>query len=443
MRALRIICLAAAVLLAGCAEVPEEVRDRADNGQRGTVGTEERVDISRINEGTEDVAALLRERGYDEKFKLLRDISPRPVEELYDLTLVPCEGLESFYPEVYASLFGRDFYKDSGSDSLDSLPRWSETGGGAGFCYDDFTDVSPGVVYSGAALTGEEGANPGYLSISSGGFLYYQREDDSLSAPVDPSALPELFQKYIVDAAPLPEESFELQGGGSLTLAEAAERTDRRLAELLGPLGTGQDYRVNCILPYRYSTGKYELYMNIEKAYRGVGFFDQLLTDYEPGERRSKNMCYDAYWEDDSDICSLSAPFGLDRIVSAKPITDGLITLPQALDIMNDFFAPDIQFLVLDLRLVYFCDYDASDVEALEAKDRDQAAMTPEESRDLDCPELTPGREFHAYPVWLMELESPRRAENGAYYNAFDQDSVMVDARTGEVMTFIDRQAVR
>ena len=42
-----------------------------------------------------------------------------------------------------------------------------------------------------------------------------------------------------------------------------------------------------------------------------------------------------------------------------------------------------------------------------------------------------------------MELESPRRAENGAYYNAFDQDSVMVDARTGEVMTFIDRQAVR
>ena len=431
----RLAILAAALLLASCADVPENVKNKKQ-GQEDKVELGSRVTVDRLLEGAEDVSAYIKEKGYEGKFVLDSDVHIELPEKLYELETETVSEAYRHYPEIYSELFGRDFWEDSGVKDFSELPLLSEHQNEHGFFFDDVYDTGDDIMYSDGDV--DPPMYTKYLDISTGGFVYFRDEKDYASDGV----LREIIK---AGSSPLSDREYTLLNGEKCSLGKIAEFTNEKVNTVFGYFGVQYVYRAGMIYPYTDDEGKTCFYIDLEKCYKGVPFCNHMIAEYSVEGRRQFAPVYTAEVDEPLHIYDLNSPFGIDRVISEKELTDGLVSLPLALDIMNNELSPKIELHISDIRLVYMCDYDSSDVDAAEElrKTKTFDELTREEKLLLGDPTLMPGRRYRAYPVWEIRLDRQRKDENGNYLQREACDLIIIDVQTGKLTNYIDKVSQR
>ena len=435
----RLAILAAALLLASCADVPENVKNKKQ-GQEDKTEIGAGVPVNRLLEGIDNISDYITEQGYDAKFVLDNNVNVYIPEALYELETETVADAHLSFPAFYTQLFGEDFYKKSGVSSISELPPYSTKKEGEGFWFDDFTTVGDGIIY-------DDGSdNPGgirsadgsakHLHVSTGGFFYFQYDLEDINGYVS----------EITDAVsePLSEREYTMRNGEAYSLKSAVEFANDKLNSIFGMISDSFTYRVGRIYPtVSDKDGKAWLELDIEKCYEGVSFCNHIIASYDPGAERELQAVYTATIDKPEHFSIISAPFGFDRVTSSSKLDGRLVSLSQALDIMNNELAPKIELHISDIRLMYMSFYDASDIEEAEELYKDHSSMTREQTNALSFPELIPGRKCKAYPVWAFIIDDIQRDSEGHFLEKDNCDMITVDVRTGELTAYIDRIASR
>lgn len=126
-----IAVILAAVVLAGCAQVPQNVKDKygsssAQDTQSSTSSaqdsSDDKVDISQLDEYSAKLKDYVKQKGYDTNFFLPDNLKINSAGELYNFKMKQASGAYEKFPQVYSYCFGSDFAKDSGVSGTDKLP---------------------------------------------------------------------------------------------------------------------------------------------------------------------------------------------------------------------------------------------------------------------------------------------------------------------------------
>jgi len=429
IKVLIVLLTGISLMMTSCADVPDNVKDKKQ-GQEDKVTVSDGVTVDKLLEGAEDIPAYIKAHSYEGKFLLDGDVHIELPEHLYELETETVTDAHLKFPEIYSELFKRDFYTGSGVKELSELPPGSQHHNEDGFFFDDWSNTGDSIIYT------DGGARR--LDVSTGGFMYFL---DEKNYSYD-GALREIIR---AGSTPLPDREFTLLNNEKCSLKAIAEYAESRLNTVFGYFGDQYTYRAGMIYPYTSDNEKTWFYIDMEKCYKGVPFCNQVITDHTSEGRRQFAPIYVAEMDESQHIFDIDCPFGIDRVTSEKELTEGLVSLPQALDIMNNELSPKIELRISDIRLCYMCDYDSEDVDAV-IKLRETAEyqdMSREQQLLLGNPTLLPGRKYTAYPVWEFRLDRQQRDEAGNYLQQEACDIITVDVRTGKLSEYFDKVAQR
>ena len=435
-----VILLSAAALLASCADVPDNVRNKPE-GQDSEVAVGSGVTVDRLLEGAEDVSAYIKEKGYGAKFVLESDVHIDLPEQLYELETETVSEAQLKFPEVYSKLFGRDFYEDSGVKDFSELMHYSEHINEHGYFFDDWSTMGSSIIYAGGDCEPPEYTM--YLDVSTGGFLFFRDERYDTAG-----GLAEIIN---AGSLPLPDREYTFKNGEKCSLKALAENTEKKFNEVLGSFTDQYSYRAGMIYPYTAEDGTCWMYIDMERCYKGVPFCNHIIVDqlygvpepkknYPVEGRMQYAPIYIAEVDEPDHIFDIDCPNGIDKVISETELSGGLVSLPQALDIMNNELSPKIELHISDIRLCYMCDYDSADVEAAfkVRETTNYQDMTKEQQALIGNPTLIPGRRYRAYPVWEFRLDKRLRDKDGFFLQREACDMITVDVRTGELNTYFD-----
>lgn len=423
-----------AMLLVSCAATPENVKNKKQ-GQEGKVEIGDRVTLDRLLEGAEDVSVYIKEHGYEGKFVLDNEIHIDLPEHLYELETETVTDAHLKFPEIYSELFGKDFYKDSGVKDITDLPSHSEHMDDPGFYFDDWSDTGDSIIFTEGGSTNPESKQ--HLDISTGGFMYY----------FDNKNMTDGETKVIFNArsGSLPDTEYIMKNNESCSLNTIVQNTEQRFNTVFDNFTDQFTYRAGRVYPMISEDGTASFYIDMEKYYKGVSFCNHIITDYPVEGRMQYSPIYIAVVDELQHISEIDCPFGTDKVISEKELTEGLVSLPQAFDIMNNELSPKIELHISDIRLAYMCEYDSSDVEAAREllNTKSWQELTREQQQLSGDPTLTPCRKYRAYPVWEFRIDRIQMDENGNYLQREACDLITVDVQTGEFTYYVDKVSIR
>ena len=428
------IFIMALAMLAGCAKAPDGVKSNTENSRTAdnAKNNYKKIAVSELDGESGRLYDYISEQGYEDKFFLDEDIEINSISELYDLTLVEADGFDSYFPELYSYLYGRDFYEDSGVNDIAELPVSELHDGSVSFFrgepygqveYIDTSTIDPD--------------NPGAYTTSMytypNGAMYFENSAEFFPYPH--------FKEYF-SADNIPDKKFKMLDGSEWSLKECAEASVKTFTELYKLYDDDYEFKPFAAIPNETEAGCYfEIVMY--RTYKGVPFSNMRINDPH-SDSRSKMMWYECYYFGKNKLTSLNGSMGTEKITRAERITDKVIPVTSALDILNKELAANIRLEITDISMVYYNEYDSSRyAEAYEKYEiGGNAALSEDEDRllfylDMGC---VPETEFHCYPVWEFRLKREIKPDDDGYYNSdfISGDAVYVNAVTGEVMTFID-----
>ena len=418
------------LLFSACADVPENVKNKKQ-GQEDKVELGSRVTVDRLLEGAEDVSAYIKEKGYEGKFVLDSDVHIELPEKLYELETETVSEAYRHYPEIYSELFGRDFWEDSGAKDFSELPRYSEHINEPGYYFIDITSAGDGVIYSEGGTDSSDLLKR--LTLTSGGFLFYSHDTHIVTGEIN--------EMIKAGGREIPDKKIRMADEKDHTLGELTSAANEQLNSIYGKITDSYEFRVGKLCPYYDNDICSALYIEVEKCYKGVPFCNQLISEYAEEGRRQYAPVYTAMIDETQKITGLESPFGIDKVISEKELSDGLVSLAEAFDIMNNELAPKIKLNISEIRLCYMCDYDSADVDAALSANRE--SLTREQSTAAFDPTLTPGRKYRAYPVWEFIMDKNIPDSKGNYRMKEICDIITVDAQTGKLTNYIDKVSQR
>ena len=128
-----IAVILAAVVLAGCAQVPQNVKDKYGSSTAQDFGTSaassestaytdtEKVDITQLDAYNAKLGGYIKQKGYDKNFFLPDEIKITTPGELYSFKMKQANKAYEKFPQVYSYCFGSDFARDSGVNDISKL----------------------------------------------------------------------------------------------------------------------------------------------------------------------------------------------------------------------------------------------------------------------------------------------------------------------------------
>ena len=388
------------------------------------------VTVDKLLDGAEDISAYIKEKKYDEKFILDNDIRISVPEHLYELETETVSGAHLKFPEVYAALFGKDFYADSGAKELSELPLYSQHLDDPGFFFDDWSTMGNDIIFSGGGSTNPDSKQ--HLDISTGGFMFFKDEKYDTDGDL----------KEIIDcsAGEIPNQVIVMKNNEKSTVRTVVNNIEKKFSDIFTQFGNNYEYRAGRVYSYSSADGTSSLYIDMEKYYKGVPFFNHIIGEYPVEGRRQFAPIYIAEADEPDHIFDIDCPYGVDRVISETELTGGLVSLPSAIDIMNNELSPKIKLNISAARLSYICDFDSADTDAALAmlKEGKKGEMTKEQLNAAGNPTLVPGRKYKAYPVWEFRMDKNRKDENGSYLQREACDIITVDVQTGKMTTYFD-----
>ena len=428
------IFIMALAMLAGCAKAPDGVKSNTENSRTAdnAKNNYKKIAVSELDGESGRLYDYISEQGYEDKFFLDEDIEINSISELYDLTLVEADDFETYFPALYSYLYGRDFYEDSGVKDISELPVSDEYDGSASFFigetygqvqFIDTSNIDPD----------ESGQYTTSMYTYPNGAMYFENNADFFPSPH--------FKEFFT-ADNIPDKKYKMLDGSEWSLKECAEASVKTFTELYQLYDSDYEFKPFVAIPNETEDGVY-FEIVIYRTYKGVPFNNKMINDPHSDEQ-CKMMWYECYWFGKDKLTSLNASMGTEKITRAERITENVIPVTSALDILNKELAANIRLEITDISMVYYNKYDSS--EYAEASEKYEAggndALSENESRLLLYHDMggAPGTEFHCYPVWEFRLKKDIRPDDDGFYreNFIDGEAVYVNAVTGEVMTYMN-----
>ena len=428
------IFIMALAMLAGCAKAPDGVKSNTENSRTAdnAKNNYKKIAVSELDGESDRLNEYISEQGYEDRFFLDEDIEINSVSELYDLTLVQADDFDSDFPKLYGYLYGRDFYEDSGVKDISELPVSDEYDGSASF----FIGETYGQVQF-IDTSNIDPDEPGQYTTSMytypNGAMYYENNAELFPSPH--------FKEFFTGDN-IPDNIYKMLDGSEWSLKECADTSIKTLTELYQLYDSDYEFKPFLAIPNETEEGIYfEIVMY--RTYKGVPFNNNMIYDPQSNEQ-CKTMWYECYYYGRDKLTLLTGVMGTERITRAERITEDVLPVTSALDILNNELAEYIQLEIADISMVYYNEYDSS--EYAEASKKYEAggneALSDNESRLLFYHDMggAPGTEYHCYPVWEFKLKKDLKADDDGYYNSdfMSGDAIYVNAVTGEVMLFID-----
>lgn len=395
------------------------------------INEEKKIPVSEINSNCEKVYDYVSEK-YPKRFYLSDSVHINSVEKLYNLKLRQCSDYSSHFPEIYEALFGSSFENDSGFKDLNSLPNYSEhLEEKLPFCNDDYSLIE-GVFYRDYSTANSILDYATSLNVGKSGFLYYEKDYDYTGSAED--------KEIYLCNTDLPDTKYKMMNGEQYSIRSACDYAECTISKLWDSFDPEFVHRPKSITAEKCDDGRYYYHIDFLKFYKDIPFVDMALRKSDMVGERIKAMHYQAIMYSADTITELDAPYGFEKIVSANEITDKIIPLTYAFDILDKQLAPNMELNISDIKMIYYTEYDSSDAEAAEKLEKNNEKMTKHERLACGFPELVENREYLCYPVWLFVLEE-KAPEN----ERFDTQStrkkcIFINAQTGELVDFLDNR---
>lgn len=432
------VFLAVILSMSSCSFNSDEVNsDKTYNSGDSNKYDAYKVDVSSVNVESENIYSYLTEKGYDQKFVLSEDINVNKIDKLYNIKLKQCHDYEKNFPSIYEKLFDKNFISESGYESIEQLPKLEEDSNEQYTFFFNNASVVEGVSYIDYGSASSELEYTTSLFVGKSGFIYYENDYDLLN---------EYGYKNIYNCSKtIPENDyFDLVNGESYSVNSAFEFADNYISEILHFMDSDFEYHPSYIDIKATDDNKNVFEIDFQKYYEGIPFTDGIIGFYDDGSKRTKPMYYCAAMYSPDRLTKLSVPYGLEEIVSSDEIVEPIISLESAFDILNSELAPNIKLEISDIKMMYYNEYDASDVEeAMLLYEKDEE-MTKEQDLAAGFPELVGGREYTCYPVWAFTIENePLKNDSGNYSNACSNDYIYLNVQTGEIINYLERGSLR
>lgn len=444
-----IAVILAAVVLAGCAQVPQNVKDKygsssAQDTQSSTSSaqdsSDDKVDISQLDEYSAKLKDYVKQKGYDTNFFLPDNLKINSAGELYNFKMKQASGAYEKFPQVYKYCFGSDFARDSGADDISKLALSDGEKEIAGFIhvrsifdeYVRFIDSKGFDEKRNYYTTG--------LNIGSTGFINFDNN-------YDPNAYRDFedYKDVYYSRGESDSEQLMMSDGSRYSCDEAKEYAEKFTNGLLHIYTADFEYKVKVVRVSKNDEGNHLFYIIFQKYYKGTPISDLLTYEYhEPIHTKWLQMNCNIIGRER--LLDFDAPYGFETLESSERVTDKLIPVTKAVDIMHEKLAEHIKLNIFDVKLMYFNEYDGSRYEkAVEKWENSGHQPLPEDvQKDMYQPEMNENNEYSCYPAWVFYI--PKQGMKASKYGVSEIERhcnyIVINARTGEMKSYIDPASV-
>jgi len=440
----------AAVMLAGCANVPQNVKDNYGSSTAQDFGTSaassestadtdaEKVDITQLDAYNAKLGGYIKQKGYDKNFFLPDEIKITTPGELYSFKMKQANKAYEKFPQVYKYCFGSDFARDSGADDISKLALSDGEKEIAGFIhirsifdeYVRFIDSRGFDEKRNYYTTG--------LNISSTGFINFENSYDSFAYDGFGEYKDVYYSRGESDS-----EQLMMSDGSRYSCDEARAYAEKFANGLLQIYTADFEYKVKVVRVFRNDDAKHLFYIIFQKYYKGTPISDLLTYEYhDPIHTKWMQMNCNIIGRER--LASFNAPFGFETLESSERVNEKLIPVTRAVDIMHENLAEHIKLHIFDVKLMYFNEYDGSRyekaMEMFSASGKPSTELPQEVQKDLFQPEMNAKNEYKCYPAWVFYI--PKQGMKASKYGVTEIERhcnyIVVNALTGEMKSYVD-----
>ena len=401
--------LAAALLLAGCAEVPEGVQTESRE-----VSEEKPTEIEYISPGEmrSDADTALA-RSY-KQFILKDGLTVSLPEEYNEVDFVQAEGYEAKLDKYAARVFDKETLAGTTVDTGDFVenPRM------------DTEDSGSDLIYTSASRLIRDEEKQIHINMHSSGFFCFMRGEGFLDP--EPGRTAAVFLPQQGDDL---SKTFELKGE-SVSVADAVKYAEKWIADNYADLEPDYQFRTSCVTACQNDMGEYCYRLQFEKVYKGVELNSAVNPDYvgpEGGAEHLVNIAQtvDLQMRSRDDICFLTNGNGV-LLPKGEHKLEKVASLSSVLGwCENKFSDLNTPYTVTEISLAY--------------------SLSPKyDSVNLQSP-FHPGISYDSRLVWQIVMDAPDEERFGTSGYVFDKEYdpygsagrlaryIQIDAETGEM----------
>lgn len=427
-----------------CQQTPQNVKERYNSGKNNSITraendsfnlNAERINISQINSYNEKLYEYIKQKEYDKRFIIPKDLRINSATELFSFNLKQTENTHMQFPQIYDYCFGRNFKLDSGAESVDKLRHASPEEKLSGFYFDDVSVVERVRYLDTNTFNSQTGSSQTSLDVGKTGFIYYKNNYNYFD---DYTCCKQVFySKGETD-----NEKLKMSDDSLYSSDEAKQFAQEYINKMFGYINSDFEYKVGHIKISENEQGKHVFTLVFQKEYKGIAMTDFFIGSY-PSPIYTKAMYYDCVVSGKEKIAMVGAPFGFEELKSKVQIKDKIIPVTKAVDILNEKLAEHITLNISDIKLMYYNEYDAKDHKQVEELNDqyggDFNKLSKEQQQLLMNPEKMPYREYKCYPVWVFYVQKDVKPNKYGISKAMLYDYIIVNAQTGEMIDYIDR----
>ena len=419
-----VLCTLVSLLFCSCSSISN---DDSNNGN--SFQEPRRVSVSELNADSRTIYSYVSEKGYGNKFVLSEGIKVNDVNELYSFSLKETSDFEKSFPKFYSCLMGKDFYKDSGVSDISKLQVDDYSGKlfpfSIGKMYGEIEYIDLETVDK------ENNTYTTSMYAYPNGKLYYEK--DAYFFPGNS------FKNWYYYYSSYPDTKYTMLDGSEWTLSEAQSFAAKTYNELYSNYSPDASFEPYIVIPNERD-GNYYFAVILRREYCGVPF-KCCAVSKETDEVQSKPMFYLCYFYGKEKLTAMINTTGYEDIINPKQITDKVLPVTSALDILDKELAPNIILQIDDVSLVYYNSFDASKYAELckRIQSSEKYTLTEDENLMIGQPEGLPGTEFNCFPAWEFKLKKNIQISEDGFCseNFYDTKAIYVNAFTGEVITYL------
>ena len=451
----------AAVMLTACRQVPSEVKEKYDpssqaqtqSGSESSVNTKhssqssadtkiEKVDISQLDEYSKKLGEYIKQKGYDKNFSLPENLKTTTPKELYTFTMKQANGAQEKFPQVYDYCFGRDFEKDSGVSDISKLPLSDGKKDLSGFNHVK-TELYDSVRYIDSKGFNKETNN--YitgLNVTDTGFINFCSGYDSYAYDAY-SACKQVYYSKGESSS----EQFLMTDGSRYSCDEAKSYAEKYLNGLISIYNTVLEYKIKLIEAAKNDEGRHLFEITFQEYYKGTPLSDLMTNSYHD-PIHTKMIHSSCIISGREKLIELNMPYGFETLESSEKVTEKLLPVTKAVDIMHEKLAEYIRLDIFDVKLIYFNEYDGSGFEKAYEEwtasgNPPMTSLPAHVQKELNQPEMNENNVYKCYPAWVFYIPSQNKQQNkfGITEIEFHSSYIVVNALTGEMKDYIDPSA--
>lgn len=381
-----ILCISMAILVSGCQQVPEDIKERAKRYQNAEKVEENDIKYVSLSHVLDHQKEVLGKSYQNLEFRKTVHLEQPESISVLSMTIANPFGSREKFADVCSAFYGTDKYRQE-ITRLENVPEYPNGAGVYVFHYNGDETMDSGTM-----------TDDGFFALHKKGTKIYEFNTAS--------------HVYHVDWNENMEDTYDLNGE-KVSIREAVSYVNEWCNKNWTILEPEYSYRVKTV--YVCPAGQTNYYsFDVCKFYKGMPFDD--IDFYMDDVIYYQNMLY-AVMEYKGELSFFRNNANSYDIVNNEAHDDKLIGLEQAVLLAQEKMSGGQKFEITDIDLKYVIRSDMSQEEAIEKK----------------LSYATPGLPVTVRPVWSFIMEYPMTEEDHVDLG-LPRKFINVDMITGEVL---------